>query len=118
MALTKSERRERIKKRIRKTVKGEPGSPRLTVFRSNTEIYAQLIDDRNGKTLATASSLEKGIKTSKGTKSDISKLVGKAIAEKAIKAGINRVVFDRNGFLYHGRIKSLAEGAREGGLNF
>lgn len=118
MALSKEERRQRIKYRIRKTVKGTNGSPRLCVFRSNNEIYAQLIDDKAGKTLAAVSSSDKALKGSKGNKSEKAKLVGKAIAEKAISAGIKEVAFDRNGFLYHGRVKSLAEGAREGGLKF
>lgn len=118
MALNKEERRQRIKYRIRKTVKGTTGSPRLCVFRSNNEIYAQLIDDKAGKTLAAASSGDKSVKSAKVNKSEKAKLVGKLIAEKAISAGIKEVAFDRNGFLYHGRVKSLAEGAREGGLKF
>ena len=89
----------------------------LSVFRSNKEIYAQLIDDVKGVTLAAASSLEKGVEKS-GTKSEMSAKVGKLLAERAIAAGINTVVFDRNGYLYHGRVKSLADGAREGGLKF
>jgi large subunit ribosomal protein L18 len=90
----------------------------MTVFRSSKAIYVQLIDDQAGKTLVSASSMEKGIKEQKGTKTEIAKVVGKSIAEKAIQAGINQVVFDRNGYLYHGRVKSLAESAREGGLKF
>ena len=118
MAVTKEFRRNRIKQRIRKVVHGEANSPRLSVFRSNKGIYAQLIDDVTGKTLVAASSTDKGISEAKGNKIDQAKLVGKAIAEKAIKAGISSVRFDRNGYLYHGRVKSLAEGAREAGLKF
>ena len=117
MALTKSERRQRIKNRIRKVVSGTEQKPRLAVFRSNKEIYAQIVDDVTGKTLAAASSRDKAIKA-KGTKSEIAELVGKAIAEKAVKAGIDTISFDRGGYLYHGRVKSLADGAREGGLKF
>ena len=92
--------------------------PRLSVFRSNTEIYAQLIDDVNGVTLASASSREKDIKAQKATKTEKSKMVGESIAKKAIAAGLAACVFDRGGFLYHGRVKAVAEGAREGGLKF
>lgn len=91
--------------------------PRLSVYKSNKEIYAQLIDDKNGTTLASASSREKGV-DAKGTKTEVSAAVGKAIAAKAIAAGIENIVFDRNGFVYHGRVKALADGAREGGLKF
>jgi large subunit ribosomal protein L18 len=91
--------------------------PRLSVFKSNKEIYAQLIDDKEGKTLVSASSREKGV-DAKGTKTEVSAAVGKAIAAKAIAAGIENIVFDRNGFVYHGRVKALADGAREGGLKF
>jgi large subunit ribosomal protein L18 len=118
MALSKEERRQRIKHRIRKTVKGTNESPRLCVYRSNNEIYAQLIDDKAGKTLMSAASSDKTFKSTKVNKSEMAKLVGKHIAEKAITAGIKAVTFDRNGYLYHGRVKSLAEGAREGGLKF
>jgi len=118
MALTKNERRLRIKSRIRKVVSGTEARPRLAVFRSNKEIYAQVVDDVTGKTLAAASSRDKGISAAKGNKSEVATLVGKAVAEKAIKAGINTIAFDRGGYLYHGRIKSLAEGAREAGLKF
>ncbi|MCD6066730.1 MAG: ribosomal protein [Bacteroidetes bacterium] len=118
MALTKSERRTRIKKRIRKVINGTTSTPRLSVFRSNSEIYAQIIDDLNGTTLAMASSKDKDLASAKGTKSEVSKIVGKAIADKAKAKGIEVVVFDRGGYLYHGRVKSLAEGAREGGLKF
>ncbi|MBS1645961.1 MAG: 50S ribosomal protein L18 [Bacteroidetes bacterium] len=117
MALKKSDRRVRIKHRIRKRISGTAETPRLCVFRSNAAIYAQLVDDKTGKTLAAASSLEKGFKAN-GTKSEVSHQVGKAIAVKAKAAGIESVVFDRGGYLYHGRVKSLAEGAREGGLKF
>jgi large subunit ribosomal protein L18 len=117
MALTKEERRLRIKRRIRKRISGTAQMPRLCVFRSNTGIYAQVVDDKTGKTLVAASSMEKDFKV-KGTKVEVSHQVGKAIAEKAKAAGIEAVVFDRGGYLYHGRVKSLAEGAREGGLKF
>jgi large subunit ribosomal protein L18 len=113
----KLSRRERIKKGIRKRLTGSAERPRLSVFRSNKGIYAQIIDDTTGKTLVSSSSLAKDF-SANGTKSDQSKAVGKAVAEKAVAAGISQVVFDRNGYLYHGRIKSLAEGAREGGLLF
>lgn len=116
MSLTKSERRQRIKFRIRKIVSGTAAQPRLSVFRSNKEIYAQIIDDENGVTLASASSREAGI--TRGTNIETAASVGKLIAEKALKAGIENVSFDRNGYLYHGRVKSLAEGAREAGLKF
>ncbi|GAB4379637.1 MAG: 50S ribosomal protein L18 [Salibacteraceae bacterium] len=117
MALSKLERRTRIRKRIRKIVKGTPEVPRLSVFRSNKEIYAQLIDDLNAKTLASASSL--GDKEAhKGTKVDQAVVVGRKIAEAAKAAGIERVVFDRGGYLYHGRVKALADAARENGLKF
>ena len=117
MALTKSNRRSRIKKRIRKIVAGTAERPRLSVFRSNKEIYAQIVDDRAGVTLASVSSRDKGIEAT-GSKSDIAKLVGKSIAEKAAKVGVETVSFDRNGFLYHGRVKALADAAREAGLKF
>ncbi|MDG4716954.1 MULTISPECIES: 50S ribosomal protein L18 [Winogradskyella] len=118
MALTKNERRLRIKNRIRKVVSGTEARPRLAVFRSNKEIYAQVVDDVTGKTIAAASSRDKDIATSKGNKTEIAALVGKAVAEKAIKAGVETISFDRGGYLYHGRVKSLAEGAREAGLKF
>jgi large subunit ribosomal protein L18 len=114
---TKSSRREKIKKGIRKRITGSTERPRLSVFRSNKGIYAQIINDIDGKTIVAASSLEKDF-SAKGTKIDQSKEVGKKVAEKAMAAGVKEVVFDRNGYLYHGRIKSLAEGAREGGLIF
>jgi len=115
--LGKLSRRDRIKKGIRKRLSGSSERPRLSVFRSNKGIYAQVIDDLSGKTLVSASSLSKEFSTT-GSKSDQSVAVGKLVAEKAIAAGIKEVVFDRSGYLYHGRIKSLAEGAREGGLIF
>lgn len=118
MALTKVARRKRIHKRIRKISQGTAERPRLSVFRSNKEIYAQIIDDRSGKTLAAVSSRDKALSKAKGTKTEIANEVGKAIAEAAKKAGIEQVAFDRGGYLYHGRVKSLAEGAREGGLKF
>lgn len=117
MALNKVQKRIRIKRRVRGKISGSAELPRLSVYKSNKEIYAQLIDDKSGKTLAAASSREKGV-DAKGTKSEVSANVGKAIAEKAIAAGIEQVVFDRNGFVYHGRVKALADGAREGGLQF
>jgi len=110
-------RRDRIKKGIRKRISGSSERPRLSVYRSNKGIYAQIIDDVTGKTLVSASSLEKDFATT-GNKSDQSTAVGKIVAQKAVAAGIKQVVFDRNGYLYHGRVKSLAEGAREGGLIF
>jgi large subunit ribosomal protein L18 len=113
----KLSRRERIKKGIRKNLSGSTERPRLSVFRSNKGIYAQIIDDVTGKTLVSASSLSKDFSAT-GNKIEQSVAVGKLVAEKAIAAGIKDVVFDRNGYLYHGRVKSLAEGAREGGLNF
>ena len=117
MALSKLERRTRIKHRIRKIISGTATKPRLSVFRSNKEIYAQLIDDTNGKTIAAASSRDKEIEKN-DNKSNTAVAVGKLIAEKALKAGISTITFDRGGYLYHGRVKSLAEGAREAGLKF
>jgi len=116
MSLTKSDRRQRIRFRIRKSISGSAANPRLSVFRSNKEIYAQIIDDVNGVTLLSASSREKEI--GKGTNVEIAAAVGKLVAEKALKAGIDTITFDRGGYLYHGRIKSLAEGARAAGLKF
>ena len=117
MAFSKINRRAKIKRRIRKKVSGTPQLPRLTVFRSNKQIYAQLIDDTIGVTLV-ASSSYKNAAADKLTKVEQAALVGKEVAAKAIKAGIEKVVFDRNGYLYHGRVKSLADSAREGGLKF
>jgi large subunit ribosomal protein L18 len=116
MALTKAERRQRIKYRIRKRLSGSSERPRMTVYRSNKQIYVQLVDDVNGQTLASASSKEKEIASQKVNKIDQAKLVGKLIAQKAKEKGINNVVFDRNGYLYHGRVKNLADAARESGL--
>jgi large subunit ribosomal protein L18 len=116
-SLTKLEQRRKIKFRIRKSVSGTAVKPRLTVFRSNAEMYAQLINDENGTTIASASTKEKAI-ANKGTKSEQSKLVGQTIAKAAQALNIDTCVFDRNGYLYHGRVKAVAEGAREGGLKF
>ena len=118
MALTKVERRIRIKRRIRKVVFGTAERPRMTVFRSNAQISVQLIDDNVAKTLISASSLCKEIAEKKITKIEQAQLLGAMIAEKAKAAGIENVVFDRNGYLYHGRVKALADAARNGGLNF
>jgi large subunit ribosomal protein L18 len=115
---TKLERRQKIRYSIRKKVVGTAGKPRMSVFRSNAEIYVQLIDDANGVTLAAASSRDKDIAAQKVTKIEKSKLVGAAIARKATELGVTTVVFDRGGNLYHGRVQSVAEGAREGGLVF
>jgi large subunit ribosomal protein L18 len=116
MALSKLQRRQRIKNRIRKVVSGTAAQPRLSVFRSNKEIYAQLVDDVAGVTLASASSRDKEITS--GSKIETAASVGKSIAEKAVKAGVETISFDRNGYLYHGRIKVLADAAREAGLKF
>ena len=119
MALSRLERRKRIKLRVRKNIKGDSVKPRLSVFRSNKEIYAQIIDDVTGVTLVSSSSREKTIeKTNENTKSQVATLVGQNLAKKALDKGISNVCFDRNGFLYHGRVKSLADGAREAGLKF
>jgi len=118
MALSKTSRRVRIKRRVRKVISGTSTRPRMSVFRSNKQISVQLIDDKTGTTLASASSLAKDVIDAKGAKSEIASLVGKKIAEVAKEKGIEEVVFDRNGYLYHGRVKSLAEAAREGGLKF
>jgi large subunit ribosomal protein L18 len=117
MPVTKQYRRQRIKMRLRKKIKGTEATPRLSVFRSNRDIYAQIINDLDGRTLAAVSSRDKDF-SAKGTKTELAKEVGKAIATKAQAAGISTVVFDRNGYLYHGRVKALAEAAREGGLKF
>ena len=114
----KSQRRQNIRYRIRRKISGTTAKPRLSVFRSNAEIYAQLIDDTKGQTLAAASSRDKDIAAQKVTKSEKGKLVGAAIARKATELGIKDVTFDRGGYLYHGRVKSVADGAREGGLLF
>lgn len=117
MAISKYKRRKRIKKGIRKSLLGNSERPRLSVFRSNKEIYAQVIDDESSKTLVAASSRDKEIEA-KGTKSEVSELVGERLAALCKEAGIEKVAFDRNGYRYHGRVKALAEGARKGGLNF
>jgi large subunit ribosomal protein L18 len=117
MAFSKLNRRAKIKRRIRKKITGTAQQPRLSVFRSNKQIYAQLIDDTNGVTLAAASSYNNK-EAAKKNKSEQAAVVGKEIAQKAIQAGVESVVFDRNGYLYHGRVKSLADSAREGGLKF
>lgn len=117
MAISREDRRIRIKRRIRKKVKGTTERPRLSVFRSNTSIHVQLIDDIKGITLVSTSSSKEEI--AKGvTKMEQSKIVGVSIAKLALEKGVKEIVFDRNGYLYHGRVKSLAEGAREGGLIF
>lgn len=117
MKLSKIEKKNRIHLRVRKKVKGTTERPRLTVFRSNKAIYCQVIDDTSGSTLVSASSHEEGVDT-KVNKSEQAKLVGKKLAEKAMANNISTVVFDRSGYLYHGRVKALADGAREGGLKF
>ena len=118
-AKVKTTRRQNIRFRIRRKIgEGTAQKPRLSVFRSNADIYVQLIDDLNGQTLAAASSKEKAIAAQKGNKVEKSKLVGEAIAKKALELGIKNVTFDRGGYLYHGRVKSVADGAREGGLQF
>ncbi len=116
--LRKQLRRISIRTRIRKTIKGTAERPRLSVFRSNKQIYAQLIDDLNGITIAASSSASKDFEKMKAKKVDIAKEVGKTIATKANQSGISSVIFDRGGYLYHGRVKALAEGAREAGLKF
>ncbi len=116
MALSKADRRQRIKYRIRKRMSGTRNRPRMTVFRSNKQIYVQLVDDLSGQTLVSASSREKDIASQNVNKIEQARLVGKRIAEKAKDKGIETVVFDRNGYLYHGRVKNLADAARESGL--
>jgi len=118
MKLSKAQRKLRIRRRIRKVSAGTSLRPRLSVFRSNKEIYAQLIDDVEGKTLAAVSSRDKDLAKVKGNKTEVAALVGKAIAEKSKEAGFEKVAFDRGGNLYHGRVKALADGAREAGLKF
>jgi large subunit ribosomal protein L18 len=115
---SKSSARQKIRYRIRKKISGVAVKPRLSVFRSNSDIYVQLINDADGVTIASASSKDKDIKAQKANKTDKSKLVGTAIARKANDLGIKDVVFDRGGYIYHGRVKAVAEGAREGGLVF
>jgi large subunit ribosomal protein L18 len=117
MAFSKEARRNKVRRRIRKHVFGTPERPRMSVYRSNKEIYVQVIDDLNGKTLVSASS--QGVKEAHGVnKTDQAKVVGSQVAERAKAEGIATVVFDRNGYLYHGRVKALADAAREGGLQF
>lgn len=118
MAITKEFRRLRIKRRIKKNISGSASTPRLSVFRSNKQIYVQVIDDTNGVTLAAASSQEDSISGQKVNKIEQAKMVGSSIGKKALEKGISTVVFDRNGYLYHGRVKSLADAAREAGLKF
>jgi len=115
---SKSSARRKIRYGIRKKISGNATKPRLSVFRSNMEIYAQLINDDNGTTIAAASSKEKDIAAQKINKVEKSKLVGATVARKATELGIKNVVFDRGGYIYHGRVKAVAEGAREGGLQF
>ena len=120
MSLNKIERRERIKMRIRKIVSGTQAQPRMTVYRSNKQIYVQFIDDLAGTTLAAASSLDKEVAEAVAGKNkcEVAALVGKLAAQRAVEKGISTVAFDRNGYLYHGRVKVLADAAREGGLKF
>ncbi|MCC8035249.1 MAG: 50S ribosomal protein L18 [Rikenellaceae bacterium] len=120
MSLSKLERRARIKMRIRKIVSGTAQKPRMSVYRSNKQIYIQFIDDTSGVTLASASSLDKELagKTAGMNKTQVAVQVGKLAAERALAKGITEVAFDRNGYLYHGRVKQLADSAREGGLKF
>lgn len=118
MAKNKAERRAKIKRRIRGRIEGTAERPRLTVFRSNSDIYVQIVDDLKGHTLVAASSKEAAAGAEKVTKTEKSHNVGKLVAGKAKEAGIDKVVFDRNGYLYHGRVKAVADGAREGGLEF
>ena len=114
----KSSARQKIRYRIRRKISGSSDTPRLSVFRSNSNIYAQIIDDTTGTTIAAASSKQKDITAQSAPKLDKSKMVGEAIARKAVELGITKVVFDRSGYIYHGRVKAVAEGAREGGLVF
>jgi large subunit ribosomal protein L18 len=116
MKKTKEQARQRRHRRVRARVAGTPARPRLAVYRSNRGIYAQVIDDDAGRTLAAASS--QTLENASGSKSDLATAVGREVARRAIEAGVARVVFDRGGYLYHGRVKALADGAREGGLEF
>jgi large subunit ribosomal protein L18 len=120
---TKEDRRDRIKLRIRKRILGREARPRLTVFRSLAHIYVQVVDDVNGRTIASASSVEPSVKgaldkKARGDNVAGAKAIGKTIAERLLEKGVKRVVFDRNGFLYHGRVKAVADAAREAGLEF
>jgi len=116
--IAKTQRRIRRKRGMRKTMSGTPSRPRLSVFRSLQHIYAQVIDDLAGRTVASASSLDVDTVARKGGNIEAAKAIGKVLAERASKAGVSEVVFDRNGFRYHGRVKAIADGAREGGLRF
>ncbi len=116
MAFSKIRRRNRIRRSIRAKLSGTAERPRLSVFRSNKDIYAQIVDDENGHTLVSASSKESGV--GGANKTEKASAVGKLLAEKATAAGVSNVIFDRGGYLYHGRVKALADGAREGGLKF
>jgi large subunit ribosomal protein L18 len=118
LATSRDIARQKRHARLRLTLSGTTERPRLAVFRSVNQIYAQLIDDSVGKTLASASSLENGLRTSKATKTELAKQVGKMVAERARAAGVKKVVFDRAGFRYHGRVRALADAAREAGLDF
>ena len=118
MKQSKTQRRFRIKRRLKATVSGTSDQPRMSVFRSNKEIYAQIINDETGETLAAASSRDKDVTGKGSSKTEQAGLVGKLIADKALAVGVTAIRFDRGGYLYHGRVKSLAEGAREGGLKF
>lgn len=118
MSLTKEEGRARRKRRIRAKISGDGTRPRISVFRSSKHIYVQAIDDSKGTTVATVSTLTEGLDKLEGTKSDDAKAVGAAMAKLLLEKGISEVIFDRNGYLYHGRVKALAEGAREAGLKF
>jgi len=117
-SVQKYQRRDRRRKGMRKTLRGTPDRPRLAVFRSPRHIYVQVIDDLAGRTLAAASSTDSELKTSSGGNVAAATAVGRAVAERARKAGVHQVVFDRGGYIYHGRVKALADGAREGGLKF
>ncbi len=116
MAFSKNERREKIKRSIRRNIFGTAEKPRMSVFRSNKQISVQIIDDVNARTLVSATSKHKDIESATATKSQKATMVGKLVAKAALEAGITQVVFDRNGYLYHGKVKALADGAREGGL--
>ena len=116
--IDKASRRQKIKDRSRANVQGTQVKPRLCVYRSLAQIYAQLIDDVSGETILAASSMSKDNKALQGSKSDLCRIIGKQLGERALAAGITTVVFDRNGFRYHGRVKALADGAREAGLIF
>jgi large subunit ribosomal protein L18 len=118
LATSRDASRQKRHARLRLTLTGSPERPRLVVFRSLNQIYAQLIDDSAGKTLASASSLESGLRSAKGTKTDHARQVGRLLAERARAAGVKKVVFDRAGFRYHGRVRALADAAREAGLDF